>query len=204
MAKKVDSSILTEGENHLPKFVCSRSKISTKYKNVSAKDKKSMITIKFKKNKYLGWIFEQKTPKYQKFKLRFEQRLANVLKDEFCMTYMRDVENRISEADNKRTYIEDEIPFWEFLDIEFNIKKKEVLFFNHYFQKPLFPNLFKKIIQSTVIRQIDDSLKNKTTIYKEDWKPVSEFKKEIEHTNIIYMLLNETKKKIISVKQEKI
>jgi len=34
------------------------------------------------------------------------------------MSFMRDIEGRLRKKGNKKTDIEDEIPFWEFLDIE--------------------------------------------------------------------------------------
>ena len=53
------------------------------------------------------------------------------------MSYMRSLEERLDEDSEEQ--IEDKIPFWEFLDIEFNSGKKEFLFTAHSStQKPSF------------------------------------------------------------------
>ena len=54
---------------------------------------------------------------------------------------MRSLEERL--AEKKQVDIEKEIPFWEFLDIEFDADKRAFHFLTYYTQKPSFPNLFE-------------------------------------------------------------
>ena len=84
----------------------------------------------------------------------------------------------------------------QFLDIEFDKTKKIFIFTAHYTQKPTFPNLFKSLVQSPKIKEIDDKIsgKEKSKIYKQDWRPIEEYVTEIGAENVIYMLMNKSKK----------
>ena len=111
------------------------------------------------------------------------------------MSYMRDIENRLR---GHKTNIEEEIPFWEFLDIEFDSKNSNFIFTSYYTQKPSFPKLFSKLIGSPVIHGIDDELTKtlKDRIYKQHWKPRVDFETEIGAENVIYTLLDTCNKLI--------
>jgi len=78
--------------------------------------------------------------------------------------------------------IEDEIPFWEFLDIEYDHRNREFLFTAYYKQKASFPELFKRMIGSPMLHKIDDELTGKVAfrIYTQEWKPREALDYEIE------------------------
>ena len=104
---------------------------------------------------------------------------------------MRDIESRLSPI--KSVNIEDEIPFWEFLDIEFDDRNRLFLFTEYYTQSPDLPGLFKRLVASPGMMKIDDDTSNKKEkdrIYKQDWKPGSEYETELGDEDVIYMLLD--------------
>ena len=75
------------------------------------------------------------------------------------MSFARDIENRLRKSRGiSESNIEDEIPFWEFLDIEYEREKKKFYFEAYYIQKPAFSELFKRFIESPVLHKIDDEL----------------------------------------------
>ena len=114
--------------------------------------------------------------------------------------YLRDIEGRLRKTNKIKSDIEEEIPFWEFLDIEFNDKAKQFIFTPHYIQKPEFTELFKRLAHSPPLKKIHDELlgKDDLRIYKQDWKPREEFETELGAVNVIYTLLD-TKKKYLYV-----
>ena len=58
----------------------------------------------------------RKTPAYR---LWYQKQLSYELKDAFLMSFVRDIEDRLRKSKGTdKTSIEEEIPFWEFLDIE--------------------------------------------------------------------------------------
>jgi hypothetical protein len=69
--------------------------------------------------------------------------------------------------------IRKEIPFGEFLDIEFDPKHKQFLFTAHYKHEPMFPELFKNLAGSPALKVIEDEILDKQDfrIHKQDWKP---------------------------------
>ena len=113
------------------------------------------------------------------------------------MSYMRDIETRLRK---KKNNIENEIPFWEFLDIEYDLTKKIFYFTAYYTQKPTFPAIFKRLIGSPVLMKIDRELqeKNAIRIYKQDWKHRDFYETEIGAENVIYMLID-TKNKLFYI-----
>ena len=128
----------------------------------------------------------------------FGDDLQTELKEVFLMSFMRDIENRLrSEKDSE---IEEDIPFWEFLDIEFNERSKTVRMTAHYTQVPTFPELFRRLTYSPALKRIDDELNDKgtTRIYKQDWRQREEFEVEIGAENVIYMLID-TKEKLLYI-----
>jgi hypothetical protein len=207
--KKVDSNLITKPgkrATHIPSWVVDMANIKPRFKGYySMKDQKTHITIEFNKKDWKGWIVQQKTKKGEKFRLWFGEDLKYSLQKEFSMSYMRDVESRIKEKESNEDNsnndnIEDKIPFWEFLDIEFDTKKPKVKFVAHYKQKPIFPKLFKSIIDSTIIKEIEGEIDGKEKKSKKlnsiEWKSSGGFKKEMLSNNVIYMLLNQSKKKL--------
>ena len=100
--------------------------------------------------------------------------------------------------------VEKEIPFWEFLDIEFDGGSKMVRMTAHYTQEPTFPELFRRLTYSPVLKRIDDELNEKgvSRIHKQDWRSRGEFEAEIGAENVIYMLID-TKGKLLYIGEAK-
>ena len=94
--------------------------------------------------------------------------------------------------------IENETPFWEFLDIEFVESEKEFLFVTHYKQVPSFPELFKNLVSSPKLKQIEDSLFGNSgyKIHNQDWKERSNLSTELGARNVVYTLLDDKNKLI--------
>ena len=111
------------------------------------------------------------------------------LKKVFLMSHMRALELGLS--DKRSSDIESDIPFWEFLDIEYDASSRLFKLVSYYTQKPSFPNLFHRLIESPALQKIESETLNKVSkprIYKTDWKSKSELEYQIGATNVIYML----------------
>ena len=108
---------------------------------------------------------------------------------------MRDIESNLQQRD-----VENEIAFWEFLDIEYDKTNRTFYFTAHFTQKPSFPELFRRLISSPIIRKIDDEVYGKGggRIYKQTWKPRSEIETELGAVNVIYTLID-TKNKLLYI-----
>ena len=124
------------------------------------------------------------------YRLWFEDALRYALADAFIMSHMRDLEARLRAASEGSSDVEQEIPFWEFLDIEFDQIDKAFDLTAYYVQKPSFPELFRHLAEAPPLKRILDELAGKAVarIHKQKWKPRSEFETEIGATNVIYML----------------
>jgi hypothetical protein len=109
------------------------------------------------------------------------------------MSHMRELESRLRED---TTDIETQIPFWEFLDIEFDAQEKHFYLAAHYTQTPTFPKLFKNLIGSPPIKRIDDEITHpgQFRIQKQDWRPRSMYEMELGAENVIYTLIDEKAK----------
>lgn len=192
--KKVDNSLFRYGETPIPAWVAEM--WSLQHNNdVKNSYTEFAIKIKFQGSSYDGNIRSVKTPSGRRFRLRFEHELIEELKKTFPMSYMRDLEAQLQGGvDN----IEYEIPFWEFLDIEYQASSTEVKFTAHYTQSPLFKNLFSNLIGSASLNAVEDLAYGKQgfRIHKQNWKPVSQVKKELSGYPGIYMLIDNTNKSL--------
>jgi hypothetical protein len=162
----------------------------------------SNVQVEFKGKTYSGWVTVakegRKTPAYR---LWYDKQLSYELKDAFLMSFVRDIEDRLRKSKGAKSIgIEDEIPFWEFLDIEYERKLKLFFFRAYYVQKPVFSELFKRFIESPVLHKIDDELGEKPPfrIYKNKWRPRTELEFEIGANNVLYFLID-TKNKLFYV-----
>jgi hypothetical protein len=156
---------------------------------------KARVAIFFERKLYKGWVVSThpKVRANKVYRFHFDEDLLQLLKEVFLMSHMRWLESRLRED---TTDIETEIPFWEFLDIEFNARKKEFYLTAHYKQAPTFPKLFKNLIGSTLIKRLEDEITHpgQPRIRKQDWKPRSKLETEVGTENVIYMLIDEKKK----------
>ena len=91
--------------------------------------------------------------KVKGYRLSFDENLARALAETFVMTNMRELERQLRAASGDTANVEKDIPFWEFLDIEFDGEKKTKKFYltAHYTQQPSFPALFKRMIGSPTL-----------------------------------------------------
>lgn len=168
----------------------------------SKKDPSAKVQIEFHKKKFDGWVTiareKRRTPAYR---LWYSDLLSYELKDVFLMSFIRDIEDRLRKAKGDRqTNIEDEIPFWEFLDIEYDKDTRIFRFEAYYTQKPAFSEFFKRFIGSPGMHKIDDELNEKPQfrIYKSRWRPREEMETELDENNVLYTLID-TQNKLLYV-----
>jgi len=190
--KKVDKSLFDHNGTTVPFWACNMWNLQTMFKGVSSKSNpNSIVEIHFENKIFKGWITNtikgRSTPL---IRLWYPQDLTFKIKHAFLMSYMRSLEQRLTSE--KRNDVEIEIPFWEFLDIEFDSHNKTFVFVAYYKQKSSFPNLFNRLIDSPGMKRIDDELRGKENgrIHKQDWKPRSEVQLEIGAMNVIYYLID--------------
>ena len=198
--KKVDKSLFEHKGTTVPQWACKMWGLPAYFQLVtSKKDTEANIVIRYADKQYNGRVTVAKqgrsTPAYR---LWFEDSLAHELKYTFLMSHMRSLEQSLSAG--KKNDIEEEIPFWEFLDIEFNQRKKEFIFVAYYTQAANFPNLFERLLSSPVVSKIADELEGKgeARIHKQDWKARKELEYELGAQNVIYLLID-TKNKLLYV-----
>lgn len=163
--------------------------------HLGKRDPESEVQILFDNRKYKGWVTCIRRPEGQtnSYKIYIAEDLRRELEEVFLMSYMRDLESRLQ--GNVGT-LEKDIPFWEFLDIEFDEKNRRFLLAAHYTQRPTFPELFRRLVTSPVIKRIDDEVYEKKDfqIYKQDWRERDDYELEIGVKNIIYMLIDKNSK----------
>lgn len=194
--KKVDSSLFNKNETHIPNWLIKIWQLDELFgQNTSKKIAVSAITIKFEKELYLGQVTYAKYVKDDtQYKLFYSNDLSEKLKDVFIMSYMRSLEQKLRRGNVNYSGIdiEDEIPFWEFIDIEFNSISKIFYFKSHYLQRPTFPELYRQFIKSHLLKELENQLaqKGEFKFIKEDWQPKSSLKNSLERNNIIYYLLD--------------
>src|ERR1700687_1572374 len=101
----------------------------------SSNDPRSNATISYKWTLYDAWVTTaphgRKSPA---FRLWFDSVLSLGLKRTFLMSYMRSLEGALQE----KVDIEQSIPFWEFLDIEFDKQRRVFRFVAYYRQQASF------------------------------------------------------------------
>jgi len=196
--KKVDSSLFEQMGTTIPNWACHTWKINIDFADcISKKNPKSKVKIVFQNITYAGCITSAKEGrKTPAFRLWFSEDLQYKIKNVFLMSFMRDIEYRLRK--DKSINIEDEIPFWEFLDIEFDCINRVFHFTAHYIQKPSFPELFQRMIGSPMLQKIDDELNQKGMfrIYKQHWKKREELDSEIEAENVLYFLIDTTSRRL--------
>ena len=188
--KKVDKSLFEHNGTTVPDWACRMWSLPEIYGTVtSRKDPRSSAIVFYKGMQYSAWVTTaphgRKSPA---FRLWFDPILSLALKRTFLMSYMRSLEGALQETVD----IEQLIPFWEFLDIEFDKPRHTFRFVAYYRQQASFPHLFERLIGSPALRKVADEIecKNTTRIYKQNWKPRSELEFELGAQNVIYMLID--------------
>ena len=196
--KKVDSSLFRKAHTPIPNWCAKIWEIAKAFgKNTLTTSPISQTKIEFNKKVYDGWVtysFNKDTT-YQLF---LSKDFVECLKDVFIMSYMRSLEQRLrkDKKEYKERDIEQEVPFWEFLDIEFDVKNKLFICKAHYTQKPIFPELFRQLVRSHILKDMENQLLDKGAFkfIKENWRTKDEAKTFLERNNIIYYLLDTQKK----------
>jgi hypothetical protein len=109
------------------------------------------------------------------------------------MSYMRSLEGALGHSPD----IEGDIPFWEFLDIEFDPTERVFRFVAYYTVRPAFPHLFQRLLGSPAIKRVEDELAGKKAqrIHKQNWKARSEVEFELGAKNVIYFLFSTNSKR---------
>ena len=199
--KKIDNTFFRYKVTAIPNWVSKGWKIETYFPDnkgfLRKTDKLSEATIEFNKKIYDAHITctNPEKRKNKVYRLWFSDDLLDEIKITYNMSYMRDLESALRKD---MSNIEKEIPFWEFVDIEFLQDKRKFVFTAHYKQEPIFPKLFNRLSGSPAIKSVEDEIFNKKgfRIHKQDWKKVDEINTEIGAKNVIYYLINNKKKEI--------
>ena len=205
--KKIDNSLFRHKGTTIPRWVAQMWKLEKHFPDTEGKSsKKDPITktkIKFLNKRFSGNVtcVYPKSRANKVHRLWISEELTDELKKVFMMSHMRDIESALRGDVGD---IEKQIPFWEFVDIEFDAKQKEFIFTAHYKQEPVFPTLFANLAGSPALRIIEDEIKDKNEfrIHKQDWKIKNQLDTEIGALNVIYTLLD-TKNKLIYVGEAK-
>ncbi|RZK60447.1 MAG: GIY-YIG nuclease family protein [Pedobacter sp.] len=199
--KKVDTSLFTKLDTPIPAWVAKLWEIESVFgENSSKRDASSNVELNFNGRVFKGHVLC--TKKYGNdtdFKLFFSKDFAAELRDIFIMSYMRTLEKKLrSNTDKYSTDVEQDIPFWEFLDLEFEKEKRTFHCYAHYTQKPIFPELFKQFTNSHLIRDMENRLlgKGDFKFIKQDWRPKSDLPILLDNNNIIYYLIDTVNKLI--------
>lgn len=199
--KKVDASLFKDAATPIPKWLWEVWDITQLFSSSTSKNNPaSSIKVIFNKKEYNGRvIFSASKGMYRLF---FDKKLSDLLKDVFLMSYMRSIEQdlRKNNPEYSQQEIENEIPFWEFLDIEFNSIEKIFYFKAYYTQKPVYIELFKQLVKSHTLKIIEDLLNSKEDFrfVKKDWKKKFDLKSQIDAKNVIYNLID-TENKLIYI-----
>jgi hypothetical protein len=187
--KKVDKSLFEHSGTMIPEWACKMWTLPSLYGEItSRKHPNSEARVTFQRQLYRASVTTAPHGRSSPaFRLWFDPALAYELKQSFLMSYMRSLEGTLGGSVD----IETAIPFWEYLDIEFDPGQRLFRFVAYYTMQPAFPHLFKRLLGSPAIKAIDDELagKERQRIHKQDWKPRSEVAFELGAKNVIYFLL---------------
>lgn len=199
--KKVDTSLFTKLDTPIPNWLSEVWEIESVFGQDSSKrSPNTIITLIINNKTFIGSVLYTKKYKNEtNYKLFFTKKFAEELKDLFVMSYMRTLESKLRKGNEEYSNnIEDDIPFWEFLDIEFDKEQRVFHCYAHYTQKPIFPELFKRFTNSHLLRDMENHLMGKGDFkfIKEDWKQRIELPKLLEYNNIIYYLIDTVNKLI--------
>jgi hypothetical protein len=199
--KKIDNTFFRYKGTAIPKWVLKSWNLEKYFPDKNGflrkTEKRSEVKIEFNKIKYTANVTCTHPPKRadKVYRLWFNDDLLDELKVTFNMSYMRDLESSLRQD---MTNIEKEIPFWEFIDIEFIEDKLKFIFTAHYKQESFFPELFNRLSGSPAVKSVEDEIFGKSgfRIHKQDWREIKELETEIGAFNVIYYLISNKKKEI--------
>jgi hypothetical protein len=188
--KKVDKSLFEHSGMTIPMWACKMWTLPALFRGITSKNEPdARAHVTFQDQTYSASVTASSPHgrRHPAFRLWFNPTLSYELKQSFLMSYMRSLEGDLGHSRD----IESSIPFAEFLDIEFEPKRRVFRFVAYYTMRPAFPHLFKRLLGSPAIKGIDDELSGKEAhrIHKQDWKARSEVAFELGAKNVIYFLL---------------
>lgn len=138
--KKMDASMFDHKSTFIPHWVRDIFDIKETFHRSSTKDPRSEAEIEYRHPDgrvtiHRGWVT---TTKYEKgrndvMRLFVDEGVIENLQTDFKMTYLRTIEKEFRGWNSPTA--ESEIPFWEFLDIEYNAKDCSFIFVPHYTQE---------------------------------------------------------------------
>lgn len=201
--KKVDKSIFEQSGTTIPEWACKMWTLPGLFGGITRRDQpEACAQVTFQEQTYSAWVTAaphgRTNPAYR---LWFDPALSYELKQAFLMSYMRSLEDTLGDSPD----IEAAIPFYEFLDIEFDPRERLFRFVAHFTVRPAFPHLFKRLLGSPAIKTIEDEIERKSghRIHKQDWKLRSELAFELGAKNVIYFLhATETKRFYVGEAQD--
>jgi hypothetical protein len=191
--KKVDGSLLRHSVTPIPGWVERMWSIRTVFPEPGGRrDPLSQVQLTFDGRSFEGAVTAYKRRGSAAYRLFFEDALRDALAETFVMSNMRDLEARLRLAEGVADDVEDELPFWEFLDIEFDGPARTFWLEAYFRQKPSFPSLFRRLAISPPLKRMRDELAGKShpRIHKQRWRPRRELDTEIGASNVIYMLID--------------
>ena len=206
--KKVDGSLFEHAQTVIPVWVKDGVfDISEMFTESSQKHPSSEVSVELKFDGVVsihkGWVtttkFGEKWAKKRSPVMRFffDQELKIKLQNIFTMSHMRDLERRMRAKKSRGgkctpAEIESEFPFYEFLDIEWDLRNRKFIFRPHYIQAPVYEEVFRYLQSKHVLERIEDEIDGKVVsrISKGDWKEKSQIHKEIRTENVIYTLVD--------------
>ena len=199
--KKVDGSLFQHGMTVIPDWVKDGVfDIREIFTESSKKKHESEVEVELifegSRSNHSGWVtttkFGEKWAEKRNPVMRFsfDNELKVKLQKIFTMSHMRDLERRMRGC--KVSEIEVEIPFYEFLDIEWDSENRKFIFKPHYIQAPVYAELFSSFQSKRILERIENEIEgtSKGKIAKGDWKPKSEMSKEVSSENVIYTLID--------------
>ena len=197
--KKVDNSLFAHKTTLIPIAYVKQWKLKQHFPG-----KKEFVSINFQKKEFEGYITatQPKDRPNEAHRLWISDNLLEELKKVYSMSHIRYLEFLMRKQKNTKSSkamqeIENETPFWEFLDIEFDHENKLFIFTDYFKQDPYFPEVFKHLIGSPKVKQIEGSIFNNfENIINQDWKEKQHLTTELGAKNVIYFLLDEKNKLI--------
>lgn len=192
--KKVDATVVTSGVTPVPAWVAKMWGMDQL--ELSSPDSHSgniYFETQFQKKRYRS-IFSRKKPRGQLF-LNFESTLRNSLAHTFSMTWARTIEGELRKNQCDEFRAEEEIPFWEFLDIECDIETRRIILTAHYRQEPTFPLLFRALLspehRGVLEASIDQSFRESAKSNLSGWISRNELAAHGAVSYAIYVLIDQ-------------
>ena len=153
--KKVDGSLLRHSVTPIPGWVGRMWAITSVFPDKgSRRDPSSQVVLRFQGHAYNGAVtWYRRGQAAVGYRLWFEDALRYALADAFLMTNIRDLEGRLGRAAGDSGNVEHEIPFWEFLDIEFDAAIKTFNLTAYYLHRPMFPYFFRRMADAPPLKR---------------------------------------------------